>query len=116
MNFKNLKIKTLIINLLIALAYPVLKFVTSKNRLLAFSDACVIIGLFLIVVGVATWLSLKGDFDITGYITNRALKKEDRDFDIYMKDQIEKRKDSFNYPILCAIILFILSFITALAV
>ena len=116
MNLKNLKIKYLIINLLIALTYPLLKAAASENRLLAFSDSCVIIGLFLVIVGVATWLSLKGDFDITGYIADRALKKEDRDFDIYMKDQKEKRKDSFNYPLLCAIILFILSFITALAV
>lgn len=116
MNLKNLKTKNLIINLLIALAYPVLKLVTSENRLLAFSDACFIIGLFLTIVGIATWLLLKGDFDITAYIADRAFKKEDRDFDVFMKDQKEKRKDSFNYPVLCGIIMLILSFITALAV
>ena len=116
MNLKNLKTKNLIINLLIALAYPVLKLVTSEKRLLAFSDACFIIGLFLTIVGIATWLLLKGDFDITAYIADRAFKKEDRDFDVFMKDQKEKRKDSFNYPVLCGIIMLILSFITALAV
>ena len=116
MNLKNLKIKNLITNLLIALAYPILKFATSKNRLLAFSDACFIIGLFLIIVGILTWLLLKGDFDITTYIADRVFKKEERDFNTFMKDQKEKRKDSFNYPFFCGIIMLILSFITALAV
>ena len=116
MDFRNLNAKSLLINLLIALAYPIIKFFSSSNRLLAFSDACVIIGLFLVIVGMANWLFLKGDFDITAYIAERSLKKENRDFDVYMEDQKEKRKDSFNYPLLCAVILLLISYLTSLFV
>ena len=116
MNIKNFNFRIFITNLIIDLLYPILKAVSSKNGLLAFSDACLIIGLFLVIVGMANWLFLKGDFDITAYIAERSMKKENRDFDVYMEDQKIKRKDSFNYPLLCAIILFLLSYLSALFV
>ena len=57
-----------------------------------------------------------GDFDITGFIASRAIGKNKEDFDAYITNQNEKRKDSFNYPLLCGIILIVLAGISALAV
>ena len=114
MKLKNLKIKNLIIDLLICLIYPIFKACTSTRPLLLFSDTCIIIGLVMLVVGVINNFFIQGDLDITGFIANRALNKNAKGFDAYMKDQEAKRKDSFNYPLLCAFILLIIGFIASL--
>lgn len=116
MKFKNIKVKSLLINMFILLLYPVIKGCVSDNHLIAFSDACMILGLIMIVVGVVNIFFLSGDFDITGFLANRALNKEKQSFEVYMKNQEDKRKDSFNYPLLCAILLIIISYISALFV
>lgn len=116
MSFKNIKLKYLILNLIIGLVYPLVKAFTSSQPLLVFSDTCTIIGLALLVIGVVNSFFLHGDLDITGFIANRALAKDKTDFDEYMKDQEEKRKDSFNYPLLIASIMLIVSMITAFLV
>ena len=116
MNIKNFNFRIFITNLIVDLLYPILKAVSSKNSLLAFSDACFIIAMIMALIGIAYALYLHGDFDITGYIASRSLNKEKKDFDVYMEDQKTKRKDSFNYPLLCAIILFLLSYLSALFV
>lgn len=109
MNFRNLKIKNLIGNLLIVLAYPILKGVITK-KMIMFCDSCTIIGLALLLVGAVNILVLHGDFDIIGYIARRNDPNR-KNYDAYSKDQHEKRKDSFNYPLLEAIILFIISYL-----
>ncbi len=116
MNFKNLKIKTLLTNLLICLAYPLVKAYVSTDKLLIFSDTCVIIGFLCLLFGAINSLILRGDYDITSYIMQRTINKSNQNFDNYKKDKEEKRKDSFNYPLLCGIILIIISYLSALFV
>ena len=115
MKFKNLKMKNLLIDLFIVLLYPIVKAIASEKHLLVFSDTCVIFGLALLIFGVINSFFLHGDMDITGFIANRAFKK-DVSFDTYMQEQEEKRKDSFNYPLFISFILLILSCLTALFV
>ena len=116
MKFANFRLNYFITNLIVVLLYPIYRYVSNNNSLLAFSDACFIIGLFLLIVGIVLILYGHGDFDITGYIASRALGKNKEDFASYIANQKEKRKDSFNYPLLCGIILIVLSVLTALAV
>ncbi len=115
MKFANFRLNYFITNMIVALLYPIYRYVSSSNSLLAFSDGCFIIGLFLLIVGIVLILYAHGDFDITGFIASRAIGKNKEDFDVYITNQNEKRKDSFNYPLLCGIILIILSFLSALA-
>ena len=116
MKFANFNIRYFITNLIVVMLYPIYRYVSNNNSLLAFSDACFIIGLFLLIVGIVLVLYNHGDFDITGFIASRAFAKNKEDFDSYIANQKEKRKDSFNYPLLCGIILIIISAVTALAV
>ncbi|MBQ6492504.1 MAG: DUF3899 domain-containing protein [Erysipelotrichaceae bacterium] len=114
MKISNFRLKNFLINLLVCFMYPILRYVSNDNSLRAFSDACLIIGLFLALVAVAVFLFMAGDFDITGYIASRAFGKNQEDFDTYKDKQNEKRKDSFNYPLLCAVVLIITSYISSL--
>ena len=116
MKFANFRLDHFITNMIVVLLYPLYRYVSNNNSLLAFSDACFIIGLFLLIVGIVLILYGHGDFDITGYIASRAIGKNQEDFDTYIANQQEKRKDSFNYPLLCGLILLVISGITALAV
>ncbi len=117
MNFKNLKIKSLIIDLVICLLFPLVKAYTSdNNKLLIFSDTCFIIGLITLLFGVINSLVLHGDYDITSFIMHRTIAKDKQDYKAYKKDKEDKRKDSFNYPLICGIILLIISYLTALSV
>ena len=116
MNFKNLKIKTLLTNLLICLAYPLIKAYVSTNKLLIFSDTCVIIAFLCLLFGVINSLILHGDYDVASYIMQRTINKSNQNYDNYKKDKEEKRKDSFNYPLLCGFILIMISYLSALFV
>lgn len=113
---KAFRLSSFIPNLVIALCYPIIKTCISENKLLVFSDSCIIVGLLFTVIGIFNLLYLSGDFDITAYITSKFLLKENRSFDTYESDAHEKRKDSFNYPLLTGILLVIISYITALFV
>ena len=113
MKFKNLKLKNLIIDVIICLLYPIAKLIKTKS-LLVFSDSLTYIGLFLIIIGVVNSFFIHGDFDITGFIASRAFNKNSKDFDAYMKDQEAIRKGSFNYPLLCSIIVLIIAYISGL--
>lgn len=114
MNFKNIKLKNLLVNLLITLIYPIVKLFISNNKIIAFSDSCFILGVLLSIVGTVNLLVIHGDLDITGFILQRSLNKNTHDYQTFKKDQDNKRKDSFNYPLLCGIILIIISYITSL--
>ena len=117
MNFKNLKIKPLLINLGICFAFPIIKAYVETNKILVFSNTCTIIGLLCLLFGIINSLVLHGDYDITSYIMHRTLNKNNKqNYDSYKKDKEEKRKDSFNYPLLCGIILIIISYLSALFV
>ena len=116
MKLANFRFKYFITNMIVVLLYPIYRYVSNNNSLLAFSDACFIIGLFLLIVGIVLILYGHGDFDITGFIASRAFANNKEDFDSYLANQKEKRKDSFNYPLLCGIILIVLAGISALAV
>ncbi|MBQ0036500.1 MAG: DUF3899 domain-containing protein [Firmicutes bacterium] len=116
MKFKNIKVKDLIIHLILVFAYPIIKGIVSDNHLLAFSDSCTLISMFLLVAGILNALYLKGDFDMTGFIVNRSFLKNQEELDSYLRKQKEKREDGFNYPLLCAILLFIIGYITSLFV
>ena len=113
MKFKNLKIKNLIIDVIICLLYPTIKLIKTKS-ILIFSDSLTIIGLVLVIVGVVNSFFLHGDLDITGFIASRAFNKDAKDFQAYMDDQEDKRKGSFNYPLLCSIIILIIAYISGL--
>ena len=113
MNFKNIKIKLLITNIIISLIYPFYKLIKT-NSLVSFSDACLMTCLPYIILGIVTSLINKGDYDIPTYIAERKFKKTKVDLETYLDAKKNKRKDNFNYPFLMAIILFILSFISSL--
>ena len=116
MNFKNFRLKDYLINVGIVLIYPVVRGLTAENHLLAFSDTCLVIGMFVLIFAVVNSLFLHGDYDITGYVANRTFNKDMEDYETYKKEQEEKRKSSFNYPLLSAITLFVLSYISSLLV
>ena len=116
MNFKNFKLKPYLINVGLALLYPLVRGISAENHMLVFSDTCLVIGMFVLIYAVVNSLFLHGDYDITGYVANRTFNKDRMDYDEYKKEQEEKRKDSFNYPLLSAITLFIISYISSLLV
>lgn len=115
MKLKNLNFKTLIITLIIFLIYPILKAIFSNNHLVALSDSMLIIGLISIIIGIFNSAVLHGDYDISSYLAHRKKFKNDNiDFKTYANEQKEKRKDSFNYPLLIGIIFLIISVIVGL--
>ena len=115
--FKGFKLSNFIPNIIIGFAYPIIKGATSDSFAFGFSDACFIVGLVFALIGVFYSLYLHGDFDITSYITKRTLTKDKKEtFEIYEENINEKRKDSFNYPLLLCIILIIASYIATLFV
>lgn len=99
--FKNLKIQTLLIHIVITLAYPVAKaLVAEQNKLLIFCDVLTIIAGILLIAGVVYSLALHGDFDIAGYTFRRGFRSEQKQtYDAYRKNMQEKREDAFNYPL-----------------
>ena len=108
--FRNFKASGLIPSMVILLAYPTVKALISEHKALVFSDTLLIMSLFLVIVGVIHNLYLKGNFDNTSFVIDRFLHKEtSRSYETYMKDVKERRKDSFNYPLLTGIIGILLS-------
>lgn len=111
---KKIKLKPLLITLIIALFYPVAKALSSENKLLVFSDSCLIIALFLFVAGIFNYLVLKGDFDNIRFIGRRMDPNQNTKSYADFKNEVrEERKDSFNYPLIVSLLMFFLSFITS---
>ena len=115
--FKNIRIPTLIVHLIITLAYPAVKaYISERNRLLIFTDSMTIVGVLLILVGVFFHLYLKGDFDRTAYTLRRGVASSDKivkPFEDFQKDKNEDREEAFNYPLCLGILYIIISVIVS---
>lgn len=113
--FKNIRWKTLLIYVIISLAYPVARAVTaSYNRLQIFSDILTIFAMVLLILGILYALVLKGDFDVTGFVFKRGAKKDmTQSFEDYKKNKDEEREAAFNYPLFLGVLYFAVSVIIA---
>ena len=112
---RNFRLSGFLPILVIALAYPIMKTSLSERKGLVFSDTSLLIGLFLIIIGVLYHLYLKGDFDAIRYRSEVSLSKRyDLPYERYKEEVEEKRKDSFNYPLFCGLVMIFLSFIVSL--
>lgn len=109
--FKNLKPKILIRNVGITLIYPLARaFMAEHNKLQVFADILTIFALALIVIGIIYALVLKGDFDISGFVFNRGMRRTDmQNYGKYKRIQDEKREAAFNYPLFLGIAYLIVS-------
>jgi len=116
MKKENFNLKYFLYNMLFSLMYPCTKSIISVNKILVFSDSTLIMGMFLLVIGILYSLYLKGDFDRTSYVAFNATASTKESFQDFINRIKEKRKDSFNYPLLCSVILILLSLITSLFV
>jgi hypothetical protein len=99
---KNIRLRPLLSHILVTLAYPAAKAVTAaNNRLQVFTDAVTIIALILIIGGVIYSMVLHGDYDLSGYVFNRGIGKEQKkkDYGTYKKDRKQRREEAFNYPL-----------------
>ena len=115
--FRNFKAARLIPSMVILLAYPTVKSVISEHKALVFSDTLFIMSMFFVIVGVIHNLYLKGNFDNTSFVIDRFMHREtSKSYETYMKDVKERRKDSFNYPLLAGFIGIILSVLVSLFV
>lgn len=113
--FKNIRTNSLMYCLACGLSYPIIKAAISKNKLVVFSDACLLIGFVLIIVGVIYNFVLKGDLDITSFIAKRSFtKNRNMDFDTYIENRQKEREHSFNYPLFVGFIEIIISFLVSL--
>lgn len=114
--FKNFKIKSFVYNLLVCLAYPIIKcIISNSNKLLVLSDTLCIMGMVFIVAGIVTSFILHGDFDITTFIAKRSFKRDsDFTYEKFQNEQQKKREGSFNYPLFVGIFVIIISYIIAL--
>lgn len=109
---KNIRWRPMLSHIIITLAYPVARAVTaSRNRLQLFTDAMTIIALILIVGGVIYSSVLHGDYDISGFVLNRGMRKrkETQDFGAYKEDRKKKQEESFNYPLFLGIVYLLAS-------
>ena len=98
--FKNIRPSTLLLHLIVTLAYPAVKAALAPvNRLQVFIDVMTIIGLMLLIIGVIYSLFIHGDYDISGFFIRRSVKKEEKNFAAFEADMKEKREAVFNYPL-----------------
>ena len=109
--FKNLKAKPLLTHLIITLAYPLAKAITSESKkLLVFCDVLTIVAGLLLIAGVVYGLAIHGDFDIAGYTFRRGLRNQPKQtYDTYRKNLKEKREDAFNYPLFLGVAYLIIA-------
>ena len=113
-NIRTVRPQTLLAAVPLTLAYPIAKaLISSKNRIMIFSDSLLIISLLLIAMGVLFTVTRFGDFDITKYVFRRGTDKNAKPFAEYKKDREEERKATFNYPLFFGLIYLAVSFITA---
>lgn len=112
--FKNIRIGTLLIHLLVTLAYPVVKaLMSSGQRLLIFTDILTIIAMALLIIGVICAAFIHGDFDISGFFIRRGIKKEEKGFQAFEADMKEKREAVFNYPLFLGLVYLIVVLVIA---
>ena len=112
MKFKNIKISTLLLNILVAAAYPLLKtYISSSNRMLIFTDCLTIMSFIMIVLGIFYSFYLKGDFDVTSYVMNRSVNKGTKPVQAYLADSKKTREESFNYPLFVGLLFLLTSLI-----
>ncbi len=109
--FKNIKVDILIPYLIITLAYPLYKALSSENlKLHVLSDVLFIFGLILCLIGVGYNFYLKGDFDITSFVFRKGTDKNmNKTFAAFSEDSKEKRENSFNYPLFLGILYILVS-------
>ena len=108
MNFRHFRFRQFLPYLLTALIYPLVTLLTAEKKLLKCTDALTITGFVFLILGVASSLVRRGDFDITEYVGRRG-RGEKKSFEAFKRDKDEKRKDSFNYPFLTGLTLIALS-------
>ncbi len=114
-SFKRIDPRVLTSHMIITLAYPIAKGITSEvNKLQIFTDALTIIALILLIGGVIYSLVLHGDFDIAGFIMKRGIGGNDmNNYDKYKKKLSENRAEAFNYPLFLAIVYLVVSAVIA---
>lgn len=117
MKLKNIRPVKLLIYFLIAMIWPVIRWITvENNKWLAATDAATVVGLILIALGIIVIAVLHGDYDITEYALMRIRLRRQavvKSFDAFKNDKEEEREGSFNYPLLTGIVMLILSIIAS---
>ena len=115
MNFKNFKWTNFLIVSLYVITYPALKAFTSEgNRLLVFLDVITIVSTVMVLIGVLNHLYLKGDFDATRFVFVRKMSGKEINYDKYIKEKREQKKDRFNYPLFTGLFYLALSYVISL--
>ncbi len=117
-SFKRIDPRVLITHMIITLAYPAAKALTSEtNRLQVFTDTLTIIAMVLLIGGIIYSLVLKGDFDISGFVMKRGMGYNDmNNYGKYKRSLNENRAGSFNYPLFLAVVYLIVSAVIAYTV
>ena len=117
-SFRHIDPRVLSSHMIITLAYPAAKAVTSEmNKLQVFTDALTIIALILLIGGVIYSLVLHGDFDIAGFVMKRGIGGNDmNNYDKYRRKLKENRAEAFNYPLFLAVVYLIVCAVIAYTV
>jgi len=114
MKIKNFRWQNFLVVSLYVLTYPALKaFTSGGNRLLVFLDVLTIVSTVMVLIGVLNHLYLKGDFDATRYIFVRKMSGKEIDYDRYIKEKQEQKKDRFNYPLFTGLFYLVLAYIAS---
>lgn len=115
MKIKNFRWQNFLVVSLYVITYPALKaFTSGGNRLLVFLDVLTIVSMVMVLIGVLNHLYLKGDFDATRYIFVRKRSGKEIDYDRYIKEKREQKKDRFNYPLFTGLFYLALSYVISL--
>ncbi|MBR0040595.1 MAG: DUF3899 domain-containing protein [Oscillospiraceae bacterium] len=125
--FRNIRLQVLIPQVVITLAYPIIKaFSVQNNRLLYFTNGLTVIGLILVIIGVLYSMILHGDFDLSAFYLQRGARgigrlftrrgsdpaKQEAIVD-YLSEAKEKRAEAFNYPLFLGILSLAVSAVLA---
>ena len=123
---KNIKLRTLLIHLIVTLAYPAAKGIRAPlNGLQLFTDAMTIIAIVLILIGLLYSFYLHGDFDVASYAVRRGMKRGQRggteqeaqeSFQQYVDKMNEEREEAFNYPLFLGLVYLAVSAVIAYSV
>ena len=112
MKFKNLKLSTLIVHMIIGLAYPIIKVsISESNKLLIFTDSVTIISFLMIILGLFYSFSLHGDFDRTKFLFVKSVTKTLKTIDAMEADAKKERESSFNYPLFTGLLFLMIAII-----
>ena len=116
MKLRNIKLSSLIVDLMIGCAYPLYRVISADTeKLMQAINALFISGGAFLLIGIIASLALHGDFDITEYTFKRALfPKNLKPYRDFKSDKEESRKGSFNYPLLIGVLLEVVAVILTL--